>query len=91
VINLLSSIIILHNTLNISAQVNTMPSPSQLAIATSAVNRLLKEEVTYQKELASQEQRLKKLEDSPPDDDENREFTLEQQVRRLSVSKTYHL
>jgi hypothetical protein len=35
---------------------------------------------------------LKKLEDSPPDDDENREFTVEQQVRRLlSFSKSYRL
>ena len=61
-----------------------MPSPSQLSIATSAVNRLLKEEVTYRKELTSQEERLKKLEESAPDDDENRQFTLDQQVRQLS-------
>ena len=57
-----------------------MPSPSQLSIATSAVNRLLKEEVTYRKELTSQEQRLKKLEDSAANDDENREFNLAQEV-----------
>ena len=56
-----------------------MPSPSQLSIATSAVNRLLKEEVTYRKELAGQEQRLKQMQDTK-DDDENREFSLEQEV-----------
>ena len=58
-----------------------MPSPSALSIATSAVNRLLKEEVTYRKELASQEERLSKLEGTTTGEDENREFNLEQQVR----------
>ena len=57
-----------------------MPSPSQLSIATSAVNRLLKEEVTYRKELADQEQRLKQMQDAK-DDDENRDFNIEQGVR----------
>ena len=60
-----------------------MPAPSPLAIATSAVTRLLKEEATYRKELTAQEQRLKRLEEGGTEaDDENREFTLRQEVGR---------
>ncbi|KAL8719465.1 MAG: hypothetical protein Q9225_003536 [Loekoesia sp. 1 TL-2023] len=39
---------------------STRPSP--LAISTASVQRLLKEESTYRAELASQEARLRKLE-----------------------------
>lgn len=56
-----------------------MPPPSQLSIATSAVNRLLKEEVTYRNELANQEKRLKQMQEAE-DGDENREFNLKQEV-----------
>ena len=38
-----------------------MAPPSQLAIATSALQRLLKEEKSYHTELAQQEARIKKL------------------------------
>ncbi|KAJ9624012.1 tubulin folding cofactor A [Taxawa tesnikishii (nom. ined.)] len=39
-----------------------MPAPSQLAIATSAVNRLVKEEASYHKEMEQQQARIEKLE-----------------------------
>ncbi|KAL2045000.1 hypothetical protein N7G274_002775 [Stereocaulon virgatum] len=38
------------------------PPPSQLSIATSSINRLLKEESSYRTELAGQRKRLEKLE-----------------------------
>lgn len=64
-----------------------MPAPSQLAIATAAVTRLLKEEASYHKELAEQEQQIAKLEQeiknagSRENDDGNAEFMLKQNVR----------
>lgn len=58
-----------------------MPRPSELAISTSALNRLVKEESSYRKELANQEARLKKLEQSDKaDEDGNREYNLKQEV-----------
>jgi tubulin-specific chaperone A len=60
-----------------------MPSPSPLAIATQAVNRLVKEEKYYQKELTSQSQRVKKMETELRDGaggDGNAEFMLKQEV-----------
>lgn len=56
-----------------------MAPPSQLAIATSAVQRLVKEEVSYHKELTQQEARLEKIIASN-DEDENAEFQLKQEV-----------
>jgi tubulin-specific chaperone A len=64
-----------------------MPPPSPLAIATSSVNRLIKEEASYHKELKSQEARLANLEGSTKED-ENAEYQLKQEVRRL---KKLHL
>jgi hypothetical protein len=57
----------------------TMPPPSPLAIATSVVQRLVKEETSYHKELKSQEARLEKLVSST-DADENKEYQLKQEV-----------
>ncbi len=63
-----------------------MPAPSPLAIAMQAVNRLVKEEKYYQKELAQQTERVKKLEAAEAgkvdgdDGDENAEFVLKQEV-----------
>ena len=57
-----------------------MAPPSQLAIATSVVQRLVKEEASYHKELKAQETRLDKLLASK-DDDENAEYQLKQEVR----------
>lgn len=62
-----------------------MPAPSQLSIATSSVQRLIKEEQQYHKELESQQVRVAKLEkaiaDKSPDLDENAPYTLVQEVR----------
>jgi tubulin-specific chaperone A len=56
-----------------------MPPPSALAIATSSINRLVKEEASYHKELEKQEARLQKTKEST-EEDENREYTLKQEV-----------
>lgn len=45
------------------------------------MQRLLKEESTYRAELASQESRLRKLEQETSDDDGNREWSVRQEVR----------
>lgn len=58
-----------------------MPPPSQLVIATSSLQRLVKEEASYHKELAQQEKRLEKALAST-EDDENKEYTLKQEVSR---------
>lgn len=60
-----------------------MAPPSQLAIATSSINRLLKEESSYEKELSAQEKRLADLEkgDGKGEDEVgNTEFQLRQEV-----------
>src|ERR1039458_8363176 len=57
-----------------------MPPPSPLAIATSSLQRLMKEEASYHKELKHQEARLEKLLASK-DEDENAEYSLKQEVR----------
>ncbi len=61
-----------------------MAPPSALAIATQAVQRLVKEESYYHKEQASQEARIKRLEDDiaagSADLDSNAEYTLKQEV-----------
>lgn len=55
-----------------------MAPPSQLAIAISAVNRLVKEEASYYKELEQQQARIARLEQDGGD--ENAEYTLKQEV-----------
>lgn len=59
-----------------------MPPASPLAIATSSVQRLVKEEASYHRELEQQSKRLQKLESDGPDaDDEgNHAFLLKQEV-----------
>lgn len=61
-----------------------MPPPSHLAIATSSVLRLLKEESSYHKELAEEESKAKALEDrikgGQADADGNDEYMLKQRV-----------
>jgi tubulin-specific chaperone A len=63
-----------------------MAPPTPLAIATQAVNRLVKEEAYYHKEQANQERRIKKLEEdietNSPDLDSNAEYILKQEVGR---------
>ena len=60
-----------------------MAPPSQLAILTSSLLRLVKEEASYHKELVQQEARVKKLETEGGD--ENVEFTLKQEVRTIPI------
>jgi regulator of protease activity HflC (stomatin/prohibitin superfamily) len=76
----------------------TMAPPSKLAIATGVVTRLVKEEASYHKEMAQQEERIKKAETS--EGDENAEYTLRQEVhtpilqvlggRRLTIRSDKH-
>lgn len=55
-----------------------MPPPSKLAVATSSLNRLVKEEASYYKEMEQQQVRIKKLEAGS--EDENAEYLLRQEV-----------
>jgi hypothetical protein len=62
-----------------------MPPPTSLSIATASLNRLVKEEASYHKELEQQTQRLQKLENvgtngAADDEDDNREYLLNQEV-----------
>lgn len=58
-----------------------MAPPSQIAIATSSLNRLVKEEKSYHKELEQQEAGIAKLEQGGGDDEnENADFQLRQEV-----------
>jgi len=66
-----------------------MAPPSQLAIATSSVHRLVKEEASYHKELTQQKERLEKLIASE-DGDENAEFQLKQEVGLTLILTFYH-
>lgn len=59
-----------------------MPAPSKLAISTSSVQRLLKDEQSYRKEQAQQEIRIQKLE-TEKSNDENAGYILAQEVRSL--------
>ena len=61
-----------------------MAPPSQLTIYTSAVNRLVKEEASYYKELEQQQARVAKLKQGG-DEDENAEFQLKQEVHIVNT------
>lgn len=61
-----------------------MLAPSQLAIATSVLNRLIKEEKSYHKELEQQNVKIAKLEAGEDADNENAEFILRQQVSEVA-------
>ncbi|KAJ8125437.1 hypothetical protein O1611_g8203 [Lasiodiplodia mahajangana] len=69
-----------------------MPAPSPLAIATQSVQRLVKEDSYYRKELAQQTERVKKIEEnlkaSSESTDENSAFMLKQEVRPFSFIPT---
>ncbi|PBP19470.1 putative tubulin-specific chaperone Rbl2 [Diplocarpon rosae] len=62
-----------------------MAPPSPLAIATSALQRLVKEEGSYENELKEQETRLKKIL-ATKDEDENAEYKLKQE--RAAIEET---
>ncbi|KAF8848442.1 tubulin-specific chaperone-like protein Rbl2 [Acephala macrosclerotiorum] len=63
-----------------------MAPPSALAIATSSVQRLMKEEASYHKELKNQEARLEKLLASKTED-ENAEYQLKQERTAIEETK----
>ncbi|KAF2493723.1 tubulin binding cofactor A [Lophium mytilinum] len=62
-----------------------MAPPSKLAVATSSLVRLVKEEASYHKEMAQQEARIKKLEGDSTD--ENAEYQLRQERQGLEETK----
>ncbi|ROW16294.1 hypothetical protein VPNG_01896 [Cytospora leucostoma] len=68
-----------------------MAPPSPLAVATSSVQRLVKEELYYHKELASQQTRVEKLEkeikEGSKDSDENAEYVLKQEKQAVEETK----
>jgi len=69
-----------------------MPPPTQLAIATSSVQRLIKEEASYHKELTKQEARLAQLQQQSQtnggiDADENAGFQLKQEMAAIEETK----
>jgi hypothetical protein len=64
-----------------------MAPPSQLAIATGSVSRLVKEETSYHKELKQQETRLEKLLAST-EENENAEY---QQKQEASLALPCHI
>ncbi|KAH9998890.1 putative tubulin-specific chaperone Rbl2 [Xylariaceae sp. FL0662B] len=65
-----------------------MPAPSPLTIATQSVQRLVKEEQSYRKELASQTARVNKLETTIGSaDDDNAEFMLKQERKAVEETK----
>lgn len=67
-----------------------MPPPSQLAIATSSLNRLVKEESSYHREHEQQSARIAKLESDlqsgQGNEDGNAEFALRQEVRSNNLA-----
>ncbi|KAJ4303427.1 tubulin folding cofactor A [Kalmusia sp. IMI 367209] len=62
-----------------------MPPPSKLAVATSSLARLVKEEASYYKEMEQQEARIKKLEAGS--EDHNAEYILKQEKQGLEETK----
>jgi len=69
-----------------------MPAPSPLAIATSALQRLVKEEASYHKELRQQQARIVKLEAQLQHGDQegeegNAEFMLGQEKRAVEETR----
>jgi len=63
-----------------------MPPPSPLAIATSSLKRLVKEEASYYKELEKQEARLKKTQESA-DEDGNKEYSIKQEQQAIAETR----
>ncbi|KAF2088395.1 putative tubulin-specific chaperone Rbl2 [Saccharata proteae CBS 121410] len=61
-----------------------MAPPSKLAVATGAVQRLVKEEASYHKELEQQQTRIKKLEGVGGD---NAEYELKQERQALEETR----
>ena len=58
-------------------------APSQVQIATGVLQRLVKEEQSYYKEMDQQKARISKIEKGEGDDAENKDFQLQQEVRAI--------
>lgn len=69
-----------------------MPAPTPLDVATQSVQRLVKEEKSYHKELDTQNSRVAKIESeiSAGTGDENAEYVLKQEVGSLLVISFTH-
>lgn len=69
-----------------------MPSPTPLAVATASIQRLVKEESLYHKELDGQKTRIAKLEQTiaAGTDEENAEYVLRQEVGLQSHHNISH-
>ncbi|KAL5452070.1 hypothetical protein PMIN06_006092 [Paraphaeosphaeria minitans] len=63
-----------------------MPPPSKVAVATSSLARLVKEEASYHKEMDQQQARIMKLEAGS--EDQNAEYILRQEKQGLEETKT---
>lgn len=73
-----------------------MPQPTALAIATSSLQRLVKEEASYHSELQMQQKSIDRLESSRTtteedagDDEGNQEFLLRQEVCLFLIPSIY--
>ncbi|KAI1383496.1 tubulin binding cofactor A [Hypoxylon trugodes] len=68
-----------------------MPAPSPLTIATQSVQRLVKEEKSYRKELTQQSERVKKLEtqikDAGEGADDNAAYVLKQEQKAMDETR----
>ncbi|KAI1264309.1 putative tubulin-specific chaperone Rbl2 [Xylariaceae sp. FL1019] len=65
-----------------------MPAPTPLTIATQSVQRLVKEETYYRKELADQSSRVEKLEAQlKTSAEENAEFMLKQEQKAIEETR----
>ncbi len=62
-------------------------APTQVQIATSVLQRLMKEEASYHKELEQQKARIVKLEKGETEDSENLEYQLKQERKGLEETK----
>ncbi|RMZ87617.1 hypothetical protein DV736_g5156, partial [Chaetothyriales sp. CBS 134916] len=62
-------------------------APSQVAIATSVLQRLVKEHASYYKEFDQQKARIAKLEKGESDDQENLEYQIKQERKALEETK----
>jgi tubulin-specific chaperone A len=66
-------------------------APSQIQIAISALQRLLKEEQSYYKEQEQQEARITRLENEGAGNNDNYEYQMRQEVRTYIFDADYLL
>lgn len=62
-------------------------APSQVQISTSVLQRLIKEETSYHKELEQQKARISKIENGEGDDPDNYEYQMKQERKALEETK----